>query len=134
MYSLFLLRMSKPTPIDTFDILYGICSQDGREAALFGDSVALVRPVIEKCITGDNYPLFYVEFPLKGTPCFDVLTVHSEISPGTKFAPGCGFGYQVFLLDTGQAVPLKWIQAEAKQNMPEFISSSGTKQNSLRRS
>lgn len=86
--------MNRPTPIDTFDILYNFCSRDGREAALFGDSAALVRPVVEKCIIGDKYPLFYVEFPLKGTPCFDVLTVHGEIPPGTKFAPGCGFGYQ----------------------------------------
>lgn len=56
-------HMSKTTPIDIFDILYGLCSQDGREAALFGDSIALVRPVIEKCIIGDKYPLFYVKFP-----------------------------------------------------------------------
>ena len=86
--------MYRPTPIETFDILYTLCSQDGREAALFGDSAALVRPVIEKCLIGDVYPSFYVEFPLKGTPSFDVLTVYSEIPPGTKFAPGCGFGYQ----------------------------------------
>ena len=129
MYSLFLLRMSKPTPIDTFDILYGLCSQDGREAALFGDSAALVRPVIEKCIIGDNYPLFYVEFPLKGTPCFDVLTVHSETSPGTKFAPGCGYSYQVFRQDTEQVVLSKWTQEQAKQKMPELIFSTETKKN-----
>lgn len=86
--------MRRPSPIEVFDILYNFCSRDGREAALFGKSVALVRPVIEKCLIGDSYPSFYVEFPLKGTPCFDVLTVHGEISPGTKFAPGCGFGCQ----------------------------------------
>ena len=86
--------MTQPTPIESFDILYNLCSRDGREAALFGNSVALVRPVVEKCLIGDSYPSFCVEFPLLGTPCFDVLMGYSELTPNVQFAPGCGFGYQ----------------------------------------
>lgn len=86
--------MNRPTPIESFDILYNLCSKDGRESVLFGNSVALVRPVVEKCLIGDDYPLFYVEFPLLGTPCFDVLTIYGELTPNVQFAPGCGFGYQ----------------------------------------
>ncbi len=86
--------MNRPTPIEAFDILYNLCSRDGREAALFGNSIALVRPVVEKCLIGDSYPSFYVEFPLLGTPCFDVLTIHGRLTPNVQFASGCGFGYQ----------------------------------------
>ena len=88
--------MNQPTPMTAFDATYTIAAADGRGEALFGDSFALARAVYEKTLIGDSYPCAYLEFPLLGTPCFDILSVHdaAEVHEGDRFAPGAGFGYQ----------------------------------------
>ncbi len=86
--------MKKPTQMVAFDALFGIAANDGREAALFGNSIQLTRPAYEKTLIGDEYPNAYLEFPLLGQPCFDLLSVHGPIKPGLRFAPGAGYGYQ----------------------------------------
>ena len=86
--------MEKPTQMIAFDALYSIAARDGREEALFGRSIDLARPAYEKTLVGDGYPHAYLEFPLLGEPCFDLLSVHACVKPGSKFAPGAGFGYQ----------------------------------------
>ena len=86
--------MRKPTQMETFDTLYALAAQNGREEALFGTSIELARPVYEKSLIGDSYPIAYLEFPLLGEPCFDLLTVHANIPEGARFAEGAGFGYQ----------------------------------------
>lgn len=86
--------MKKPTPMEAFDALYILASGDGRGAALFGNSIELARPAYERTLLGDAYPTFYLEFPLMGEPCFDLLSVHSDLEPGAAFGPGCGYGYQ----------------------------------------
>ena len=83
-----------PDQMTAFDALYGIAARNGRGEALFGNSMELARGIYEKSLIGDGYPSAYIEFPLLGEPRFDILTVHGKVKPGSKFAPGAGFGYQ----------------------------------------
>ena len=86
--------MRKPTQIEAFDALYAIAAGGGREQALFGSSIELARPAYIRSLIGDDYPSAYLEFPLLGEPCFDILTVHGFAKKGDRFAPGAGFGRQ----------------------------------------
>ena len=86
--------VKKPTQMMAFDALYSIAAKNGREEALFGRSIELARPAYEKTLVGDGYPTAYLEFPLLGEPRFDLLSVHERVEPGSRFAPGAGFGYQ----------------------------------------
>ena len=89
--------MKKPGQMEAFDALYTIAAGDGRGEALFGRSIELARPVYERTLIGGGYPTAYLEFPLLGEPCFDLLSVHGYVEPGARFAPGAGFGYQGML-------------------------------------
>lgn len=86
--------MKKPSQMESFDALYAIAARDGRGEALFGNSIELARPVYERTLIGNGYPIAHLEFPLLGNPCFDMLSVHSHVAPGARFVPGAGFGYQ----------------------------------------
>ena len=86
--------MKKPTPTDAFGALYTIAAEDGRGDALFGDSFDQVAHAFERTLIGDGYPSAYLEFPLKGTPSLDLLSVYGHVDPGARFAPGAGYGYQ----------------------------------------
>lgn len=84
-----------PGPLTIFDFLYEKAAADGREKALFGNSVVPVRLSAERSQIGDILPSYYLEFPLSGPPCFDLMTVYGgELPPGVRFAPGAGYGYQ----------------------------------------
>jgi len=87
-------HMRKPSPAEAFDALYVLASGNGRDEALFGDSFELAQPAFRRTLIGDGYPSAYLEFPLLGEPCFDFLTVYAAVEPGSRFAPGAGFGYQ----------------------------------------
>lgn len=89
--------MKRPTQMQAFDALYTIAAGDGREDALFGDSIELALPAYERTLIGSGHPHAYLEFPLLGNPCFDLLSVHGYVEPGSKFAPGAGYGYQRML-------------------------------------
>ena len=84
----------QPTRTELFDILYGIAARDGREEVLFGDDILLARPAFERMLIGDCFPSVYLEFPLMGTPGFDVLAGYGRTSEGACFAPGAGYGRQ----------------------------------------
>lgn len=86
--------MGKPSQMTVFDALYTLAARDGRDEILFGDSFDIVRDVFERSLIGEGYPGVYLEFPLLGSPGLDLLTVHSAVEPGARFAPGAGFGYQ----------------------------------------
>ncbi len=86
--------MRKPTQMEAFDTLYALAAGNGREEALFGDSIHLARPAFERTLIGSEYPTVYLEFPLLGEPGFDFLSVFSQIEIGARFAPGAGFGRQ----------------------------------------
>lgn len=86
--------MRKPSQMEAFDALYAIAAGGDREAALFGSSIELARPAFERMLVGDGYPDVYLEFPLLGNPCFDLLSVYGSIEPGVRFAAGAGFGRQ----------------------------------------
>ena len=86
--------MRKPGQMEAFDALYAIAAGDGRGEALFGDSIGLARDVYERTLIGGGYPAAYLEFPLLGEPCFDLLSVHACVESGARFAPGAGFGRQ----------------------------------------
>ena len=77
-----------------FDAVYHLAAKNGREEALFGNSIELARLVYETMLIGGGYPHAYVEFPLLGEPCFDLLSVHAEVGRGAVFEPGAGFGRQ----------------------------------------
>ena len=89
--------MKRPTQMTAFDAMYEIAAANGRGEALFGRSIELARPAYEKTLVGDGYPTAYLEFPLLGEPRFDLLSVHERIEPGSRFAPGAGFGYQAMI-------------------------------------
>lgn len=86
--------MIRPTPLEAFDAMYTIAADNGRGEALFGDSMWLAHAAYERTLIGDGYPSAYLEFPLMGEPCIDILSVHSDVKPGDRFAPGAGFGHQ----------------------------------------
>ena len=86
--------MRKPSQMEAFDALYVIAADDGRGEALFGGSIGLARPAYERTLIGGRYPTAYLEFPLLGEPCFDLLSVHGYVEPGARFSSGAGFGYQ----------------------------------------
>ena len=86
--------MRKPDQMMAFDALYTIAAGDGRGDVLFGESIELARPAFRRTLIGNGYPSAYLEFPLLGEPCFDLLSVHGSVEPGSKFAPGAGYGYQ----------------------------------------
>jgi hypothetical protein len=87
----------KPSQMTVFDALYSIAAGDGRGEALFGNSFGIARGAYERTLIGDGYPAAYIEFPLLGSPGFDLLSVHDTVRPGSRFAPGAGFGYQAML-------------------------------------
>jgi hypothetical protein len=89
-----MMLASRPSPMTVFDALYTIAAGDGRGEALFGDSFGIARDAYERTLIGDGYPAAYIEFPLLGSPGFDLLSVHGTVQPGSRFAPGAGFGYQ----------------------------------------
>ena len=86
--------VGKPSQMTVFDALYSIAAGDGRGEALFGNSFDIARDAYEGTLVGDGYPAAYLEFPLLGSPGFDLLSVHSAVRPGSRFASGAGFGYQ----------------------------------------
>lgn len=86
--------MKRPSQMMTFDTLYGLAARDGRGEALFGNTIELARPAFERTLIGNECPKVYVEFPLVGDPCFDILSVYPSVEPGAQFASGAGFGYQ----------------------------------------
>ena len=86
--------MKRPSQIEAFEALYTIAAGDGRGEALFGNSYELARTAYERTLIGSDYPAAYLEFPLLGEPCFDLLSVHRHVDPGAQFAPGAGFGRQ----------------------------------------
>ena len=87
--------MKQPTQTQAFELLYSIAAGDGREEKLFGSSISAAQPAFEKMRIGSGYPTLYLEFPLLGKPCFDMLAVYGteSIGPEDRFAPGAGFGY-----------------------------------------
>ena len=87
----------KPSQMTVFDALYSIAAGDGRGEALFGNSFGIARDAYERTLIGEGYPAVYIEFPLLGSPGFDLLSVHDTVRPGSRFAPGAGFGYQAML-------------------------------------
>ena len=86
--------VGKPSRMTAFDALYSIAAEDGRGEALFGNSFDLARIAYERMLIGNGYPEAYLEFPLLGSPGFDLLAVHNTVQPGSRFASGAGFGYQ----------------------------------------
>ena len=86
--------VGKPSQMTVFDALYSIIADGGRGDALFGNSYDIARGAYERTLIGDGYPAAYIEFPLLGSPGFDLLSVHTNVLPGSRFAPGAGFGYQ----------------------------------------
>lgn len=86
--------MRKPTQMESFDAMYQIAARDGRDEALFGSSIELARTFYERTLIGEGYPCAYLEFPLLGEPCFDILSVHRSVESGARFAEGSGYGLQ----------------------------------------
>ena len=87
--------MKQPTQTLAFDLLYSLAAENGREEKLFGNSIEAAAPAFERMRIGSGYPTVYLEFPLLGSPCFDMLSVYgtANIGPDDRFASGAGFGY-----------------------------------------
>ena len=86
--------MKQPTQAQAFELLYAIAAADGREEALFGNSIEAARPAFERMRIGSAYPGVYLEFPLLGKPCFDMLAVYGSVGKDDRFDCGGGFGYK----------------------------------------
>ncbi|ETP73818.1 hypothetical protein UYO_0072 [Lachnospiraceae bacterium JC7] len=108
-----------------FRALLTIVTAEGRGKALFGDKLSLAEESFDRAISGQIFPTVYLEFPLIGNPCFDMLVTYGEtlfrdgIDPsaqafGYRKALDCfatfsgrnaGFGYSIDLSrgDTEQA-------------------------------
>lgn len=84
----------KPSQRTAFDTLYSIAARDVRHEALFGNSFDIAMDTYERTLIGDGYSAAYLESPLLGSPGFDLLSVHSTVWPGPRFATEAGFGCQ----------------------------------------
>ena len=89
-----MILAGKPSQMTVFDALYSIAAGDGRGEALFGNSFDIARDTYKRTLIGDGYPAAYLESPLLGSPGFDLLSVHSTVWPGPRFATEAGFGCQ----------------------------------------
>ena len=89
--------MKRPTNMDALDALYIIAAKDGRGDALFGNTMEIARPALQRTLIGNSYPSLYLEFPLLGKPCFDFLTIYGDVESGAQFAPDAGYGYQAMI-------------------------------------
>lgn len=85
---------SMPSQLELFDILYGIAARDGREEALFGYDILLARQAFERMLIGSDFPQVYLEFPLLGTPGFDLLAGYGSLERNARFREGAGYGRQ----------------------------------------
>lgn len=83
-----------PDQLQVFDALYTLAARDGRGNALFGDFFAQTHDFYRRMLIGSGYPTAYFEFPLLGEPCLDMLSGHSSVEAGAKFAESAGFGFQ----------------------------------------
>jgi hypothetical protein len=86
--------MKAPDMVRSFDLLYKMAATGGRADALFGTDEELLRQAVEKCVIEKSTPDYYLEFPLSGTPCTDLVVLYTRITDGFQFPPGRGFGYQ----------------------------------------
>ena len=93
-----------PAPTEVFDLLYGHAAGEGREAVLFGTSVEWARPAFRGLLTGGEFPITYLEFPLLGSPRFDMLTGYQRLPKGSRFPEGSGFDSRA-LTDWFSSVP-----------------------------
>ena len=74
-----------------FQVLLLQAADEGREAALFGDSVGRARDAVPPFLVGDKFPDIYFEHPLYGDPFLDVTVLLEQIEPGTRIAsPAAG--------------------------------------------
>lgn len=74
-------------------ILRRVCA-DGRQDALFGGGLPVALEACSRTLIGVHCPDFYLEFPLAGEPCLDVLAVYGGHEDGARFEPGAGYGHQ----------------------------------------
>ena len=85
---------SLPNQLELFDVLYGIAARDGRGEVLFGSDILLARQAFERMLIGSGFPQVYLEFPLRGTPGFDLLVGYGSLDSGARFREGAGYGRQ----------------------------------------
>lgn len=74
-----------------------MAATDGRDAELFGECGSLLRSAAENAMIENSLPCFYLEFPLSGNPCTDLVVLYEEVASDSRFAHGNGFGYQEML-------------------------------------
>lgn len=86
--------MRKPSRTELFEALYDAVAAQGRGAALLGDSEADALAFFRRTLIGGDFPAVYLEFPLAGEPCLDLLSIYDRVPSGAAFASGAGFGYQ----------------------------------------
>ena len=87
--------MKKLSQTETFDALYGLAADDGREETLFGSCVPLAREAFQRSLVGEEFPVVWFELPLSGKPRFDLHVALSRetLRAGCRFLPGAGNGY-----------------------------------------
>lgn len=86
--------MKKPGQMETFDILYALAADEGREKALFGSCAPLAREAFRRSLIGEGFPIVWFEVPLAGKPRFDLHVALSRemLCGGARFLPGAGNG------------------------------------------
>lgn len=86
--------MAKPSRTELFGALYDVVAAHGRGAALLGDNKARAQTFFERSLIGSDFPAVYLEFPLSGEPCLDLLSLYNDVPRGAAFAADAGYGYQ----------------------------------------
>ena len=76
--------MKPPSHADAFQVLLLQAADEGRGAALFGDSLDRASSVVPPFLVSEGFPSLYLEFPLKGDPFLDVTVLYDSVAPGTR--------------------------------------------------
>ena len=78
------VAMKEPTFKEAYEMLCRHAGKDGREEALFGDSLPRAKEYVPPFLVGMMFPEVYFEFPLSGAPFLDVTVFYGKIKPGMK--------------------------------------------------
>ncbi|MBR2834759.1 MAG: hypothetical protein IKE43_03470 [Coriobacteriales bacterium] len=83
--------MRVPTHTDSFRMLLLQAADEGRGAALFGESQARANELVPPFLVSQNFPDVYLEHPLIGEPFLDVTVLYGDMKPGTRInSPAAG--------------------------------------------
>lgn len=76
--------MREPSFGDALKVLLLQAADEGRDAALFGESASRAAREAVPFMIGEKFPSVYLECPLAGDPFLDVTVLYSQLAPDAR--------------------------------------------------